>query len=208
LQHRPHPGDRAGLRETIPGQDSGHFLEAHPDVTLCFHNLFVLKESDFAVRLWFSSAPKEIVPFEDACQFNIQPASVVARSEVLARLPEWRLNIWCPDAAARLWCAHYGNLGYLNEVMAVYRRHPYGMVMTMGPFREKRYADEMYLYREFDKETGYQHTNVIQARVRQVKGKFQRERLGLFYFLLRPDRFFAKVKTYYNLVNKQFRMYR
>jgi len=175
------------------------FMEAHPDVSMCFHNAFIVKESDFGVRLYFTSAMKEMLTFADACQNTIPMASIMARSEILARLPEWRLDLWCSDIAIRLWCAHHGNLGYLNEIMAVYRRHPGGLSISMGPLREKRYSDEIYLYREFDKETGYQHTDVIQARMRQVEAKFQRERLGLFYFLLHPDKFVAKVKQYYAL---------
>ena len=170
------------------------FMEAHPDVSLCFHNAFVVRENVLNATLFLRSAMKEMLTFEDACQTTIPTASVMARSEILATLPEWRVKIWCGDVLFRLWCAHHGNLGYLNEIMSVYRRHPGCLRIMMRPLRERRYAEEMFLYREFDKETHYQHTAIIQAWVREVEGRFQRERLGRLYFLLHPDRFIAKLK--------------
>jgi glycosyltransferase involved in cell wall biosynthesis len=170
------------------------FMETHPDVSLCFHNAFIVRENPFNGSVFLRSAMKEMLTFEDACQTTTPTASVMARSEILATLPEWRVKIWCGDVLFRLWCAHHGKLGYLNEIMSVYRRHPGALRLYMRPLRERRYAEEMFLYRELDKETHYQHTATIQAWVREVEGRFQHERLGRWYFLLHPDKLVARLK--------------
>ena len=182
-------------------------MEADADISLCFHNAFIVNEPAAVTRLYFASPVKERLTFAEACQMNIPTASVMARSEILATLPEWRLNIWSGDVLVRLWCAHHGNLGYLNEVMSVYRIHSGGMVAMLRSSPEKRYAKAMYLYREFDKETHYQHTASIQARAQEVEHKFQRRRLGWFYFLLHPGKIIARLKEYYALVDKQRKLF-
>jgi glycosyltransferase involved in cell wall biosynthesis len=189
-------------------QKQVEFLESHPGIPACFHNTFVVNESDFGVRLNYASAMQERLAFSDACQTFIQLSTLMARSEILATLPEWLWRVWCSDIVVCLWCAHHGDLGYLKEIMAVYRRHPGGMILTMGPLREKRRSEELFMYGELDRETHYQHTADLQARMRQVESKFQRERLGPLYFLLHPGKFVAKVREYHTLVGQQYRMYR
>lgn len=181
-------------------------MEAHPDITLCFHNALIVNQDCFGARFFFTSTMKETLTFAEACHTGMPMPSVLARSEILATLPAWRSKVWCPDVVLRLWCAHHGNLGYLNQVISVYRRHPGGMNASMRPFREKRFAEEMYLYREFDKETHYQHTDLIQKMIEQTNERFHRERVGWFlYYLLRPHKTIAKIKEYYDMIDRQRR---
>lgn len=179
------------------------FMEAHPDVTLCFHNAFIVNEACFDACLFFALPVKEMLSFADVCHMRLPTASVLARSEILASLPEWRLNVLCGDNVLRLWCAHHGNLGYLNEIMSVYRNHPGGLTTTMRPLREKRYSEKIYMYCEFDKETHHQHTDQIQKMIEEANESFRRERMGRFlYFLLRPRKTIAKIKEYCTVINK------
>ncbi len=173
------------------------FMETHPDVPMCFHNLFYLKEGSFKVRLYFRSTMKEFLTFEDACSVHIHLSSVLARSEVVASLPAWRVNVWNGDVVLRLWCAHHGNLGYLNDIMSVYRKHPGGLTTSMRAFSEKRYSEGMYLYRQFDEDTQFQHTTFLQAQIQQVGEKYQHERLGKLYYLLHPKKIIAILREYY-----------
>jgi glycosyltransferase involved in cell wall biosynthesis len=172
------------------------FLEAHPQASMCFHNAFFLKENDSTVHLFFPSKRKEIWGFDDICESVIHLASIMTRSEVLAGLPLWRLRVWNGDLVLRLWCAHCGDIGYLDEIMSVYRSHASGMVAAMKKQREKKYADKLFVYREFDKETGYQHSDILRARIRQVEEKLQRERTGSLYFLLHPKKSIARLMEY------------
>ena len=175
-------------------QKQVNLLEAHPDITLCFHNAFVVREPDFSVSLFYTTAPRETLTFAEACPINIPMASTMARIEILASLPPWRFDVWDSDTVLRLWCAHCGNLGYLNEIMSVRRRHPGGLTSSMKPLLAKRQSDALYAFQKFDQETLYQHTDIIQAVIEQKNEYFQRKRLGQWYYLLHPSRLIAILK--------------
>jgi len=182
-------------------------LEAHPDLTLCFHNVFVVRETDFRVRLYVTFALKETLNFAEACPISIPTASVMARSEILASLPQWRFDVWDPDTVLLLWCAHHGNLGYLNEIMSVYRRHPGSLTSSMRPLLAKRQADALYAYQKFDQETLYQHTDIIQTVIEQKNEYFRRKRSGRWYYLLHPHKMIATLKKNYALIGNLKKRY-
>jgi glycosyltransferase involved in cell wall biosynthesis len=182
------------------------FMEAHPDVTMSFHNAFIVKEDDFSTRLFFTSTMKEMLAFADVCSIGIPVASIMARSEILDTLPEWRLNIWHGDTLFRLWCAHHGNLGYVNEIMSVYRVHSGGLMAMMRLSLEKGILDELFVYQRFDQETNYQHTDPIQMRIKHVKAFYRQKQLGRCYYLLYPHRLIAKFKKYYMILDRQRRI--
>jgi hypothetical protein len=57
---------------------------------------------------------------------------------------------------------------------------------------------------EFDKETNFQYTELIQKAVDRAyddcRGDKRISKLGLFYYVLRPDRAFRKVKKYVDIL--------
>jgi glycosyltransferase involved in cell wall biosynthesis len=178
------------------------FMEAHPDFSLCFHNAFILGESAATARLFFESEVKEILEFTDLCHLTVPTASVLARSEILATLPEWRLKIWCGDVLFRLWCAHHGSVRYLSDIMTVRRFHSGGMVAALGSRLEKSHSEAMYLYRQLDKETNYLHTIAIQAQIKRVEEKYRRDSQGKFYYLMNPARIVTRLQEYYRIVKR------
>jgi len=172
------------------------FMEAHPDVTMCFHNAFVLHEGVFGARLFFTSNMPEILTFEEVCWFNTPTASNMARSDVLASLPSWRLNILSGDVLFRLWCAHHGKVGYLNEIMAVHRRHPGGLTERVGWTSEKWVSQAVWLYQQFDQETGYVHTDLMQRLIEKRRNNLRFRQWGWFHFLIHPGKFVSWLKEF------------
>jgi hypothetical protein len=171
-------------------------LEAHPEMTLCFHNVFVVAGDNSSARLYYTDALPDTLTFAAASRISTPTASHVARSDVLASLPEWRLKIWNGDVLLRLWCAHHGQVGYLNEVMAVYRRHPRSLTAKVIAQPEKRFTESIYLYQQLDRDTDYQHTDALQERVQQEQEAWRRQRLDWRYYLIRPGQFVARLKQY------------
>jgi glycosyltransferase involved in cell wall biosynthesis len=170
------------------------FMEAHPDVTLCFHNAFVTRENMFDVRICFVGRMKEILDFDDVLLMSIPTASLVGRSIVLNTLPDWRVKILNNDRLIRLWCAHHGPLGYINDVMSVYRKHAGGMINNMKNLYKERYSSSVLLCQEFDKATQYQHTKQLRVFVKRALEYRQRAQWGRIYYLLHPNQSIAKLK--------------
>ncbi len=178
------------------------FMEANPGISLCFHNAFILDETFAVTRLFFEAPVKEVLDFDHATQISTPTASVLARTEILATLPEWRLKIWCGDVLFRLWCAHHGNLGYLDEIMSVYRIHPHGMTSLAFHFREKYYSEELFLYQQLDKDTGYQHSASIQSQIKRVQEKYRRNQHQNIYYLIHPMKLVARFREYRLMIKK------
>jgi len=179
-------------------------MEAHPDVSLCFHNALILNEKYAAARVFFETPPAAILDFAAAYQLTLPTASILARSQVLAVLPDWLLKTWCGDLPLRLWCAHQGNFGYLDQIMSVYRRHTGGSETNMRAQNYRTYYDEVInLYHEFDQATDYAHTELIHREIARLWEGLLRQRLRRWYFLLRPCSIIARFREYANWIYRQ-----
>jgi glycosyltransferase involved in cell wall biosynthesis len=179
------------------------FLETHPQVTMCFHNAFVTRQDIFASRFYFAAAMKEILDYEDVYLLSLPTGSLMGRCSVLSTLPEWRANIINGDRLLRLWCAHHGPLGYLADVMSVYRKHAGVMSHKTGKSRQEWYVSTVYMCQEFDKTTNYQHTALMQKFIKQAKEYCQRSRWGRIYYLLHPNQSKAKLERIYQAIKRR-----
>lgn len=109
------------------------FLDAHPDFTVCFHPVIVKHED--------GSLPDSIYPKQDLIEgYHLQVeyllfANYIQTNSVIYR---WRFksqeeleSLYTDDATPSDWFLHLlhaqvGKIGFLNDVMAVYRKHSSG----------------------------------------------------------------------------------
>ena len=105
------------------------FLETNVDFAVCFHNVKVSYD-DHRRESWNYCRPdqKEISTLEDLLDRNfIATSSTVFRRECLGELPDWFLKMKTGDWLIHILNAQNGKIGYLNEVMGVYRIHDAGL---------------------------------------------------------------------------------
>lgn len=183
------------------------YLTTHPGCSMCFHDALVIQEGKTGLPSYFCPADlPETTAIEDVLTRPsfIPWASMLVRSQVLASLPKWRANLLSGDVLNQLWCAHHGNLGYINEIMSVYRHHATGMTVIALQNLDRRHQETRYILLEFDRETGYQYTALIQEAVKRADNNYREDKrirkLGPLYYVLRPDRAIRKVKKYAQLV--------
>ena len=104
-------------------------METNIDFAVCFHNVKVSYD-DHSQESWNYCPPdqKEISTLEDLLDRNfIATSSTVFRRECLGELPDWFLKMKSGDWLIYILSALNGKLGYLNEVMSVYRIHHGGL---------------------------------------------------------------------------------
>lgn len=184
------------------------FMEAHPEVSLCFHNALILNERHAATRLYFERPFQQILAFDDIYSQALPTASVMARADILASLPEWRLKIWCGDLLFRLWCLHHGSFAYLDRIMSVYRRHATGMSVQRWKLGHKaHFEDVLFVLREFDKETRFTHTDALQHEIARNRQMQLRLRFGFGYMIFCPRHVMKLIGEYANVLRQKRRLF-
>jgi glycosyltransferase involved in cell wall biosynthesis len=109
------------------------YLDQHPDCSLCFHNVTSISEQ----QLWEPRphCPEHLLEkstLEDLLLLNFIPtASVVYRKGLISEFPPWLSKLGMADWPIHLLHAQHGYLGYLNEVMGVYRCHEQGVWISL-----------------------------------------------------------------------------
>lgn len=123
------------------------FLDRHPECVLCFHNSFV-EYPDGRRGLWRSKAPMGRLTASDLfAEWLLPTASVVFRNPGRDAYPSYLQRATHGDLGLFVFLADTGEMGYVDRVMSVYRRHPGGIMSTFEGLafseREIRFLQEM-----------------------------------------------------------------
>lgn len=104
------------------------FLDNHPECAVCFHNVEVIYEDrSQEPRNYCPSGLKEISGLEDILKRNFIPScSVMFRRGLAHELPDWFCLTGMGDWPLHLMNAEKGKIGYIDQVMGVYRVHSGG----------------------------------------------------------------------------------
>lgn len=113
-------------------QKQADFLDSHPEFSMCFHNAKVIFEDENdKPRNYCPTNLKQTLYLEDILSGSIiLPLTVIFRSslvDVIAELPEELRTLQMKDWVRFVLLAQYGKLGYINEIMGVYRIHKGGI---------------------------------------------------------------------------------
>ncbi len=175
------------------------FMEANPDCPMCFHNAFIISEDASQPPEYFCPGGlKNWLSFPDVIEREriIPTLSVFLRADIAQTLPQWRFKYWCGDLVVRLWCAHCGQIGYLNEIMGVYRKHAGGITQAMA-FTKHALQSRQDLYAELDRDTDYVYSDLIKAEIRRQKEEHTLltgiHRFGKLYYLMNPAAAYRKM---------------
>ncbi len=110
------------------------FLENHPECAICFHNVLVVwEDGSQAPRCYCSPDQKESSSLVDLFRDNFIPTcSVMYRGGLVTEFPNWFYQLPQGDWPLHILHAQYGNIGYIDEVMGVYRKHSAGVWSLLG----------------------------------------------------------------------------
>ena len=99
------------------------FLETHTDFSFCFHNAQVVYEDGSGrSNHLMTGNPKPEYTLDDITKaWNIATASVVYRNGLMPPMPRWIYESVASDLPMFTFLAEAGRVGYLPEVMSVYR---------------------------------------------------------------------------------------
>lgn len=101
------------------------YLEANPEVVLCFHPAQVLEEgAEGKARKLSNRRQSRLTTIRHICSANyIHTVSVMFRRGLVEELPEWFYSLPTGDWPLWVLLAQHGSIGMLDEPMGVYRKH-------------------------------------------------------------------------------------
>lgn len=111
------------------------FLETHNEYSMCFHNVIVFHQdgSQKAHPFHNSKAMRANYTLADFLQGNfIQACSVLYRKDCVPDMPSWINTMPMGDWPLNVLHAEKGNVGYIDEIMAVYRVHNSSVWASQG----------------------------------------------------------------------------
>ncbi len=129
------------------------FLETHPECAMCFHNALVVDETGArSPRPWTRERHPEISTLADLWTGNfIATCSAMFRTGLIGDVPDWYVSMFpITDWPLHILHAEHGTIGYIDEVMGVYRYHGGGLysvlserqkVEATGVFYDRMYAN-------------------------------------------------------------------
>jgi len=113
--------------------------------------------------LWTPENQPRFSGFEDIWMGNFVPmCSTVFRRAAIADIPEWYESLFpITDWPLHILAARQGALGYLPEVMGVYRQHAGGLYS--GHSEEEKQRRTLEFYRAMNANLGYRHDRLVRA---------------------------------------------
>ncbi len=147
-------------------QKQANFLDNHPDCSLCFHNARIYHEPNGKDGgNWTPPGQKEISSLEDIWMGNfIATCSTMFHRGLMGEIPAW-YNDFFPitDWPLHILNAEHGKIGYIDEVMGVYRYHPGGLY---SPFSETMKQQEtLKFYRTINKHLNYRYNKIVNIAI-------------------------------------------
>jgi glycosyltransferase involved in cell wall biosynthesis len=142
------------------------FLDVHPECAVCFHNATVIYEDNSRVPWnWTPVGQKAISTLEDILFGNfIATCSTMFRRGLFPEIPSWYDTLFpITDWPLHILNAEHGQIGYINEVMGVYRYHSGGLY---SPFSEThKLAETLRFYRVMNQNLNYKYDTLINTAI-------------------------------------------
>lgn len=138
-------------------------LESHPDLAICFHAAYASFDSSIRSPLLLRPKPlKERYQLEDLLVANyMYSPTVMFRNISVDQLPVWYFQLAIGDWPLHILNARFGNIGYIDELMAVYRIH--GTGIFSGASEAQRLEAVIQMYRCIDHTLDESHKPAIKA---------------------------------------------
>jgi glycosyltransferase involved in cell wall biosynthesis len=152
------------------------FLEKNRDYSMCFHNAMIIYDDGRPSLLFNAIDQKEILGVHDIIEkWQITTASMLFRNGLL-QLPVWFKDIHNGDYALQLMISCYGPVGYITNVMSVYRQHSTNLSATTSTVTIGEKKIELFLHlQEYYKGTAV--ADQIGIKVKSLKNKLIVEKM-------------------------------
>jgi glycosyltransferase involved in cell wall biosynthesis len=154
------------------------YLDSQPEISLCFHDVIGIDERAPHEPMNMAHAgQKEISTLAEIATGNfILPCSVMFRNHLWENMPEAFRKTRNGDWMLFMLCAEHGKIGFINEVMAVYRIHGDGAWSKLTNIQQLK--QHISTYELIDEHLKFKYHPLISKKISAI-----RERLPAQYRL-------------------------
>lgn len=163
------------------------YMELHPECSLCFHAAYIL-HPDGTQTIKRPSVIKQTYNAEDAILGGggfMVTNSMFYRSKYIKTegIPDFWKIAPIGDAPCMLFLASKGSIGYIDDIMSVYRFMSIGswsVRMGNNLIKKTHHDKVLKMYNEFDRYTNYRYHLAIKEKVTRNKRKRKKEILSVW----------------------------
>ncbi|MBC8156391.1 MAG: glycosyltransferase [Bacteroidetes bacterium] len=146
------------------------FLESHPACSTCFHNAQIIwEDGSYAPELVNGPDQKEISTLDDLVGeteiWFMATSSVMFRNGLLTDYPDWYHQSKSGDIPRYILLAKLGAIGYLPDVMSVYRKNRGGVSFTDSEVDADFLFNRIGMYNGINRELDYKYDRVLRRNV-------------------------------------------
>ncbi len=148
------------------------FLDANPNFSICHHNMLVTYEDGSASHLFNQSDQALVSGIEDilADKWFMATASWMYRNYFKTQdFAEWHSSAAAGDWALMIQIAAHGQIGYLPEVMGVYRKHQAGLSNIHNSRNQKFLENRKIMFENVNKWLKYKYDEVLQRTIKNYE---------------------------------------
>ncbi|MFN8356508.1 MAG: glycosyltransferase family 2 protein [Spirosomataceae bacterium] len=133
------------------------FLEANPTFSGCFHNAEIIYDNNLLPpTLVNPSDQKTVITDEDMVGEDevwfIATSAFMFRNGILTHYPKWFYESKSGDIPRYVLLCKWGPIGYLPDVMSVYRKNPVGLSFTDSKFDAPYIRNRLGMFNAIDRE--------------------------------------------------------
>lgn len=144
------------------------FMDSHPDYSACFHNALITFEDGSPSVEVNRPDQKKKIEVEDLIgedEIWFMATSAVMFKNHLMYYPEWFLKSTSGDIPRYVILAKHGPIGYVPELMSVYRKNK-GGASFKDHYRDERFlTNRIMMYEGINKETDYKFDKSLRRNI-------------------------------------------
>ena len=149
-------------------QKQADFMDNHPDFSACFNNTLVIYEDGSPSEILNPPSQKAVITVEDLIgedEIWFMGTSSVMYRNGLWHKPEWMMKSSSGDIPRYVILAKQGPIGYLSEVMGIYRKHRAGVSFNDN-YRDERFLrNRIEMYEGINQELDYRFDAALKKNI-------------------------------------------
>jgi glycosyltransferase involved in cell wall biosynthesis len=146
-------------------QKQADYMDAHPEIAIIFHNATTIYEDGSVPAELFNPTDQKLVStLDDLWKGNfIAGCAPMIRKAAIGYIPEWFIELKWGDWPLYILAARHGTIGYVNDVMGVYRVHRAGL--WSGRNETQQIEGVIQFYEAMNRNLEYHYNPAIRASV-------------------------------------------